>query len=70
MIEIVECSTAEEFIEKISPIGVYFKDSKISSPWIFRGQGQDFPLVPSLFRKDEKSRTKLLSLTKRSIDAY
>ena len=39
MIEVIECSSAEEFLEKISPSGVYFKSAKISSPWIFRGQG-------------------------------
>ena len=70
MIEVIECSSAEEFLEKISPSGVYFKSAKISSPWIFRGQGQDYPLVPSLFRKGNKSREKLQKLTKRNIDLY
>jgi hypothetical protein len=44
-----DCFSAEEFLEKISPIG-NFKSEEPNS-WLFRGQGQDWPLVPSLFRK-------------------
>lgn len=50
--EPVNCITAEEFLNKISPMGDYFKKENLNSPWLFRGQGQDWPLIPSLFRKN------------------
>jgi hypothetical protein len=48
----VNCATAREFIEALSPIGPYFKDAARSDEWLFRGQGKDRPLIPSVFRKD------------------
>jgi hypothetical protein len=68
----VKCSTAEEFLWALSPIGEYFKDEYINAPWLFRGQGEDknWPLKPSLFRTDEYAQNKLRSLTKRNIDDY
>jgi len=50
----VNCATAKEFIEALSPIGPYFIDAKRSDGWLFRGQGNDRPLVPSVFRQDEE----------------
>ena len=48
----VHCSSAEEFLDALSPIGNYFNGYPLSIRLLFRGQGQDWPLVPSLFRKD------------------
>src|SRR4051812_14800893 len=48
----VNCATAREFIEALSPIGPYFVHSERSDAWLFRGQGNDRPLVPAVFRKD------------------
>ena len=47
----VDCSTALEFLDALSPLGKYFKDAEFSKPWLFRGQGRDQPLIPSLFRE-------------------
>ncbi len=60
-----KCSSAEEFLEKISPIG-NFKSEKLNAPWLFRGQGQDWSLVPSLFRKSENVK----KLIKGDIENY
>lgn len=62
----VDCSSAKDFIDALSPLGEYFKDVNLSEYWLFRGQGQDYPLVPSAFRKNNK----LSSLTKRDIQHY
>ena len=48
------CSSAEEFLELLSPLGKYFKGEKLNEPWLFRGQGQDWPLIPALFRESKK----------------
>ena len=48
--ETIHCSSAEEFLDALSPIGKYFKDYSVDTPLLFRGQGQDWSLVPSLFR--------------------
>ena len=66
----VDCLTAQEFLEALSPLGKYFRDQKPSAPWLFRGQGVDKPLIPSLFRTDGKSKDKLKLLTHRDIDSY
>lgn len=67
MIDIIQkpinCSSAKEFIDTISPIGVYFHNLELSNSWLFRGQGQDYPIIPSLFRKNGK----LGSLTNRDL---
>lgn len=68
--ESVKCETAEEFLNALSPIGTNFMGKALDSNWLFRGQGQDFPLIPSLFRKDDFSKDKLKSLTKHNIDDY
>jgi hypothetical protein len=62
----VDCSSAKDFIDALSPVGEYFKDVNLSELWLFRGQGQDYPLIPSAFRKNSK----LSSLTKRDIRHY
>lgn len=62
----VSCMTAKELLQAISPVGDYFSDSDLNSPWLFRGQGKDYPLIPSLFRKNGKIR----SLTHRNVENY
>jgi FRG domain len=62
----VDCSSAKEFLDALSPLGTYFKENKLSDPWMFRGQGQDKPLIPSAFRKDGR----LAELTHRNIEDY
>jgi len=62
----VDCSTAQEFLNALSPWGSYFGDARLTDYWLFRGQGEDKPLVPSLFRKNNK----LSSLTRRAVDNY
>jgi len=62
----VDCSSAQEFLNSLSPWGSYFADAKLTDYWLFRGQGEDKPLVPSLFRKNNK----LASLTRRDTKTY
>jgi hypothetical protein len=65
----VDCSSAQEFLDALSPLGSYFREVGLSEPWLFRGQGQDVPLIPSAFRTDEKS-DKLTTLTKRDLRKF
>jgi hypothetical protein len=62
----VDCSSAKDFLDALSPLGEYFKEIKLSDTWLFRGQGQDHPLVPSAFRKNDR----LASLMHRDIHDY
>lgn len=62
----VDCETAQEFLDALSPLGTYFKDVAITDQWLFRGQGQDMPLVPSAFRNNGK----FASLTSRKVQNY
>jgi len=62
----IDCATAKEFLEELSPLGAYFKELKPGESWLFRGQGQDYPLIPSAFRKDDR----LSLLLRRSIEDY
>lgn len=62
----IDCASANEFLDALSPLGAYFKQSKLAESWLFRGQGQDYPLVPSAFRKDDR----LASLLQRGIEDY
>jgi hypothetical protein len=62
----VDCSSAREFLDALSPVGAYFRDIKLSETWLFRGQGQDEPLIPSAFRKNDR----LASLMRREIQNY
>lgn len=59
-------SSADEFLQTLSPLGAYFKDNKLSETWLFRGQGQDFPLIPSAFRSNDN----LAHLVNREIIDY
>ncbi|HKP51604.1 MAG TPA: FRG domain-containing protein [Chloroflexia bacterium] len=58
----VDCSSAEEFISALSPLGMYFSDLPLTENWLFRGQGKDYPLIPSLFRKDKSGNYQLPTL--------
>jgi hypothetical protein len=62
----VPCSTAKEFMQALSPIGEFLHNNDVNPPWLFRGQGKDFPLIPSLFRKNGK----ISSLTHRHTESY
>ncbi|RJP49842.1 MAG: FRG domain-containing protein [Anaerolineaceae bacterium] len=62
--------TAGEFLQAILPTGQYFQGDILTPTWLFRGQGQDWKLVPSLFRKDKNGKDKIKSLTMHSIDSY
>lgn len=68
--ETVSCETAEQFLSALSPIGEKFKDSSPGDNWLFRGQGQDYPLIPSLLRPDSVSRDKIQKLTKYKVEDY
>lgn len=49
-IKVVDCATAEEFIDAISPVGPRFGGFG-ADDWLFRGQDRDvYPLVPSALR--------------------
>jgi hypothetical protein len=48
----VECATVAQFLDALSPLGVYFGEDPIDAPWLFRGQGHDYPLIPSALRGD------------------
>jgi hypothetical protein len=55
VVERVECQHAEEFLTAISPRSKYFKSRRKESAsgmerWIFRGQGREWPLLPSALR--------------------
>jgi hypothetical protein len=63
----VHCSSAREFLDKLSPLGEYFGKAKPNAPWLFRGQGRDLPLIPSAFRNDSR---RFASLTNRNIQDY
>jgi hypothetical protein len=64
----IQCSTAKEFLQALSPIGQHFENELLNSSWLFRGQAKDWPLIPSLFRKDSSAKELLKSFTKRDID--
>jgi hypothetical protein len=55
VVELIECQHAEDFLAAISLRGKYFRGRRRESAsgmerWIFRGQGQEWPLVPSALR--------------------
>lgn len=62
----VDCTSAQEFLNVISPLGPYFKDIKLTETWLFRGQGWDAPLIPSAYRNNGK----FAALTHRDIQSY
>ncbi|MDQ3706276.1 MAG: FRG domain-containing protein [Chloroflexota bacterium] len=64
----VDCSTATDFFEAISPWGPYFGKTPVTEQWLFRGMGKDYELVPSIFRKDREGRYQLP--TRLDVSAY
>ena len=59
----ISCKTAQEFLSLILPSGE-FLGGKIENPtWLFRGQGRDHELIPSIFRKDEAAIKKFKKFT-------
>lgn len=66
VVEHIQCKTAREFIEAISPIGQHFKST--NDVWIFRGHGDDnYKLVPSALREEKFNELHELAHTKSSI---
>jgi hypothetical protein len=58
----ISCRTAQEFLNLILPSGELL-GRRIENPtWLFRGQGLNYPLIPSLFRNDPKSLKKINNL--------
>ena len=67
----IHCASAEEFLEALSPIGPFFLADPPDAPWLFRGQGRDYPLVPSAFRPFIFGKGgKLARLSQRTIATY
>lgn len=67
--EPVNCFTAEQFLDSLSPIGKYFSEQDFYTPWLFRGQGLDknWPLIPSLFRTDKIGLKRLSELSGKKV---
>jgi len=59
----IQCTTAIEFINAISPRGPFFERIPADYDWIFRGHGDDsdYQLLPSALRISEKERLLRLS---------
>ena len=62
----VHCNSASDFLDSLSPVGPFFKDVEPGETWLFRGQGFDWPLIPSALRDDGR----LAALTQRDITDY
>lgn len=66
--EHIHCKTADEFINRLSPLNVRFSNEN-DSVWLFRGQWDaDWKLIPSLFR--ETSLKKIEALSGRKVTGY
>lgn len=64
----INCSTALEFYEAISPHGEYFKNVPADYDWIFRGHGSDeYSLLPSVLRKENLNSVVRLSRAPQAI---
>ena len=67
LVETIDCSSAKEFCETISPIGPIFSRFASIETWVFRGHGShQYKLLPSAFRQDGRER--LFRLARRGID--
>lgn len=63
----IECKSAEELIESLSPLGPHFRSYPPNAPLLFRGHGNDsYKLIPSAYRSDRP----LSKLTKHECDSY
>jgi len=64
--EAIQCQTAEELIDAISPLGPHFRQYPPDAPFLFRGHGKDsYKLIPSALRPDRP----LSKLTKHKCDS-
>ena len=62
----IDCHSAEDFIEVISPLGSRFRQYPPNAPFLFRGHGKDsYKLIPSALRPDRP----LSKLTKHKCDS-
>jgi hypothetical protein len=60
---------AEDFLEALSPLGPYFREVSFTRQWMFRGQGQGHPLIPSAFRMGG-DKDRLAKLTNRDVSDF
>ncbi len=52
----IKLNEASKLLKALSPLGSYFTKDRPLSKWIFRGQGTDWPLLPSALRVDAQKR--------------
>jgi hypothetical protein len=63
----IQCNSAQEFIDAISPLGSHFRQYPPKAPFLFRGHGEaSYELVASALRSDRP----LSKLTKYQCDSY
>ncbi len=63
----VECDSAEEFLNAISPLGSRFRKYPSNAPLLFRGHGKDsYRLIPSALRPEKPLR----KFTAQTCDSY
>jgi hypothetical protein len=64
---LIECTSAEDLIEALSPLSNHFRNYAPNAPLLFRGHGSDsYKLMPSALRSDRPLR----QLTKHRCDDY
>src|SRR4030095_6611235 len=55
--KVIRCSTADEFLDAISPRGKYMREFYMPSRFLFRGHADDrYQLIPSVLRFAWKPR--------------
>jgi hypothetical protein len=54
-VQLVECRTADEFLDSLSPRGKYFREGRSPESYVFRGHAdQRYQLVPTALRLGEQ----------------
>jgi hypothetical protein len=63
-VETVQCETARELLDALSPTGRYFENEPPDSTWIFRGHAHDhYVLLPSALRPENAAALHSLAQT-------
>lgn len=71
LVQEVPCLTANELLQKLSPLDENFNLQEQDGTWLFRGHGkEEWELTPSLFRKDPFAKETLRLFTKRNTDNF